>query len=128
VLAEGNEPAIEAFLPKLLGTTSQKRRPELVQRVRHGIASASPRGIAAALRGMAIRVDSGPMLAEIGFPTLIICGEEDKVTPLVESKRMQQAISGSRLVVIPSAGHLSNIENREAYDAALSAFLETLAA
>ncbi len=128
VQEEGTQPAVEAFLPKLLGKTSHARRPELVERVRHGIESASPRGISAALHGMAMRVDSRPMLGGIGVPTLLIVGAEDTVTPPSESEAMQSAIPGSQLAVIPSAGHLSNLENPEAYEAALLAFLDALPA
>ena len=37
---------------------------------------------------------------------------------------MQRAIAGSRLVIVPEAGHLANLENPEIYNRALLTFLQ----
>jgi pimeloyl-ACP methyl ester carboxylesterase len=126
VLKQGASAAAEAFLPKLLGDTSHRERPELVARVRETILATSPRGIADALAGLASRADSTPTLREIRVPTLIICGAEDTLTPPSESEAMQRAIPGSLLEMIPAAGHLANLENPEPYNAALRRFLTSL--
>ena len=69
------------------------------------------------------RPDSTPLLASIHCPTLIVVGEEDTVTPPPLSQGMHEAIAGSELVTIPRAGHLSNLEQPEAFNAALARFL-----
>jgi len=46
----------------------------------------------------------------ITVPTMIICGEEDKITPVPESKYIYNHISNSELVTIPKAGHLCFLE------------------
>jgi pimeloyl-ACP methyl ester carboxylesterase len=76
-----------------------------------------------ALAGLAARADSGPALKEIRVPTLVICGDEDTITPLAEAETLQRGIAGSRLVVIPRAGHLANLEQPEAVNQALREFL-----
>jgi 3-oxoadipate enol-lactonase len=126
VRREGVSPAAEAFVPLLLGATSQARRPELVEHVRELILGTSPRGVCDALAGLAARADSTPTLREIRVPTLVVCGEEDTLTPVAEAETMAEAIPGSRLEVIPEAGHLANLEDPEAFNAALRAFLSTL--
>jgi 3-oxoadipate enol-lactonase len=63
-------------------------------------------------------------LDRIHLPTLIIVGEDDPGTPLASAEAMQQRISGSRLVVLPSAAHLSSIEQSAPFNSALLAFLE----
>jgi len=63
-------------------------------------------------------------LPEIETPTLIVVGEEDLGTPVAAAEAMHARIRGSRLVVLPSAAHLSNVEQPEAFTAALTAFLE----
>jgi pimeloyl-ACP methyl ester carboxylesterase len=126
VLREGAGPVAEAFLPKLLGETTHRERPALVAQIRETILRTPPRGIADALAGLAARADSFPTLREIGVPTLLVCGAEDVLTPLADSEAMQRGIKGSRLEVIPRAGHLSNLENPEAYDRVLSEFLGSL--
>jgi pimeloyl-ACP methyl ester carboxylesterase len=126
VLREGAGVAADAFLPRLLGETTQKERPELVARIRERILAASPRGIADALAGLAARADSSPTLREIRVPTLVVCGAEDVITPVAESEAMHKAVPGSRLELIPKAGHLSNLEAPAAYNAALRSFLGAL--
>jgi len=62
-------------------------------------------------------------LPEIKTPTLIIVGEEDLGTPVAGAEAMRDRIAGSRLVVLPSAAHLSNVEQPEAFTDALVGFL-----
>ncbi len=62
-------------------------------------------------------------LSEIKLSTLIMVGEEDPGTPVAASEAMHARISGSELVVLPCARHLSNIEQSETFNAALMAFL-----
>ena len=95
-------------------------------RLRERILATSPQGIANALHGLAARPDSRDTLGSIGVPTLIVVGEEDVLTPPAESEAMASAIAGSRMEVIPRAGHLSNLENPGAYQAALTGFLAEL--
>jgi pimeloyl-ACP methyl ester carboxylesterase len=126
VLREGAGAAADAFLPRLLGETTHKERPELVAGIRERILAASPRGIADALAGLAARADSSPTLREIRVPTLVVCGAEDVLTPVAESEAMHKAVPGSRLELIPKAGHLSNLESPAAYNAVLRSFLDDL--
>ena len=62
-------------------------------------------------------------LAQIKLSTLIMVGEEDPGTPVAASEAMHARISDSKLVVLPSARHLSNIEQAEAFNTALMEFL-----
>ena len=123
VLREGASVAADAYLPKLVGETTHRMRPDLVARLREAILAVPPRGIASALQGLAARVDSQPTLTQIRVPTLVVCGVEDVLTPPAESEAMQRAIPGSRLELIPEAGHLANIENPESFNWALLPFL-----
>ena len=63
-------------------------------------------------------------LREIKLPTLIVVGKEDPGTPVAASEAMHARIKGARLVVLPSAAHLSNVEQPEAFSAELTAFLK----
>jgi 3-oxoadipate enol-lactonase len=62
-------------------------------------------------------------LAGITQPTLVLVGEHDHVTPLALSEELVAGIQGAQLVVIPAAGHISNLDNPTAFDAAIAAFL-----
>ncbi len=63
-------------------------------------------------------------LSDIKIPTLIMVGEDDPGTPVAASEAMHERIPGSRLVVLHSAAHLSNIEQAEAFNSALMGFLQ----
>ena len=97
VLAEGASAAAEAFLPKLVGETTHRERPDLVARVRADILAAAAGAIAAALHGLGARADSRPTLPTIRVPTLVLVGEEDVLTPPAEAETMAAAIPGARL-------------------------------
>jgi pimeloyl-ACP methyl ester carboxylesterase len=57
--------------------------------------------------------DSRGDLDKISTPSLIICGEEDKLTPPDESKKLHKKIKNSALKIIPQAGHMVMIEKYE---------------
>jgi 3-oxoadipate enol-lactonase len=63
-------------------------------------------------------------LSEIELPTLIMVGEDDPGTPVSASEAIHERISHSKLVILPSARHLSNVEQAEAFNAALLTFLK----
>jgi 3-oxoadipate enol-lactonase len=123
VRREGPAGIADAFLQKAVGDTTREERPEVVARVKEMILAASARGVLDALAGLAARADSGPTLREIEVPTLVVCGAEDALTPPADSEAIQRGIPGSRLEVIPKAGHLSSLEDPAAFNAALLAFL-----
>jgi 3-oxoadipate enol-lactonase len=65
-------------------------------------------------------------LHEIKIPTLIMVGEDDPGTPVSASEAIHERISNSKLVILSSARHLSNIEQKEAFNTALLTFLKNL--
>ena len=67
--------------------------------------------------------DIGGRLAEIGVPTLALCGELDRMTPLRYSQFLAEQIPGATLQVIPEAGHMVMLEQPQAVTAALETFL-----
>jgi 3-oxoadipate enol-lactonase len=121
-LAEEHGPGAIAdqMLPKLLSPNAPAA---LRAQVRGIIESNDRAGIAAAQRAMAARPDSTPLLATIDVPTLVIVGAEDALTPPNEAEAMFDAIPGCRWAKLPAAGHLSNMEAPEAFNAAVAEFL-----
>lgn len=68
-------------------------------------------------------VDYTDLLPQVRVPSLIICGREDKVTPLAESEKMHRLIPGSRLVILENAGHLTNLEQPAEFNRVVREFL-----
>ena|SRR5581483_289335 len=128
VTRRGVEPFVESMLPRLLGKSTHTNRPDIVDAARRLMRKSTPAGIAAAQRGMAERPDSGPDLATIDIPTLILVGEEDTLTPVADAEFLHAHIPHSRLRVIPRAGHYAPLENPDACLAAMREFLDGLPA
>jgi pimeloyl-ACP methyl ester carboxylesterase len=120
---EGVDAIAREMLPRLLGETTHRDRPDVVATVTHLITANRPGAVRAALQAIRDRPDSMPILSTFRGPTLILCGAEDVITPIADSEAMQRATSRSRLVVLPAAGHLSNLEAPEAFSRALEEFL-----
>ena len=126
VRREGAAPAVDAMLPRLLSSHAQSSNPDLFETVRGMLLAAPSGGITDALAGLAARADSTPTLREIRCPALVVVGEEDELTPVGSAETIHQGIAGSRLAIVPRAGHLSNMENPEAFNAAVSSFLTSI--
>ncbi len=116
----------EGFIKKVFHKDSLTEKKELVEQLRGVVFSNSEQIIIHGLVALAERSESCSTLSEITVPTLIICGREDIVTPLSESEFMNANIKGSILKVIDKAGHVSNLEQPEAFNTHLSEFLESL--
>ena len=123
---EGVHVIAQAMLPKMLTDDTRENRITLAEYVRSMMARQRANGVAAALRGMAARPDRTPMLGSINVPTLIVTSRQDTLIPLSESEIMARAIPGSQLVAIPDAAHLSNMENPDAFNAAVKEFIGKL--
>jgi len=124
-LAKGLDWVADNFTPKLLREETTRA---LSDEVKDLIRGGTPEGVAAAQRGMARRKDSLPTLPLITCPTLVMCGDEDRLTPPAESQRIASLVKGVRFLHIPAAGHLSNLENPSAFNAALTSFFASLPA
>jgi 3-oxoadipate enol-lactonase len=115
---------VDAMVPVLLGKTTLTERPNVSKSVRGMIADADPEGVARALLAMRDRPDSTQHLADIAVPVLAIAGDEDQITPVAGARQIADGVADGRLVVIPKAGHLSNLEDEQAFNGALLSFLQ----
>ncbi|MCS6869553.1 alpha/beta fold hydrolase [Thermus sp.] len=126
VLREGVGFLPEALLPTHLGRSTREGRPEVVEKAKGLILEASPEAVAASLLALAQRPDSTPLLPGIRRPALVLVGEEDTLTPPEEAKALARALPEARMLILPEAGHLANLENPKAFRTALLGFLAEL--
>lgn len=123
LLRDGGPAAVvDQMLPKLLGDTSRRERPAVEAEVRRIATANSPSAIAGAIHAMMGRPDSTDLLATMSCPALVVVGEEDTITPPADAEATQRLLPRSRLVVLPQAGHLSNLETPDAFASALADF------
>jgi len=126
VVERGTQPFFDSLLPKLLGETTRRARPDLVEGALHMMRKMSAEDVAGVQRGMAERPDSIPTLKTITVPTMVITGEEDVLTGVGEAQLMARHIVGSRLRVVDRAGHYSPWERPEDVGTLLRQFLDGL--
>jgi pimeloyl-ACP methyl ester carboxylesterase len=120
-LKEQSSQAAEAqMLPRLLPASAS---PALVAAVEQMIRSATPAGLAANLRGLALRPDATAILPTIRVPTLVISGSEDVISPPEEMRSWANQIPGSHFVTIANVGHLSPLESQGEFNQCLAEFL-----
>lgn len=127
VVEDGSAVLLEEVLPPLVGRTTAERRAMVYGRVRGLVQSAPPRAVAWAQRAMAARPDSFDTLRGLKVPALVLVGEEDGLTPRGDAEAMVEAVPDGRLAVIEKAGHLSAVEQPEAFNRALAGFIAELA-
>jgi pimeloyl-ACP methyl ester carboxylesterase len=120
---QGPSGVADQMLPKLLSERARTEQPDLVTAVRAMIEVNAAEGIDAAIGALMDRPDSTPDLARISCATMVLVGEGDEVTPRADAEAMHAAISRSTLIVVPAAGHLSNLEQPDAFSKALGDFL-----
>jgi pimeloyl-ACP methyl ester carboxylesterase len=120
---QGTGAIADLQIPRILSAYPLQHHPEAEMRVRQMIESATVQGIAAASRGMAQRADSTDLLAQISCPTLVIVGEHDALTPPALAEEYAAQIPNAQLAIITNAGHLSNLEQPEAFLQAVRGFL-----
>lgn len=123
---EGARAIADDMVPLALAPSTVENNPDVVQRMRRMAEANSPKGIAAAQRGMAARRDSKDLLAHVDFPVQIIVGSEDKLTSVAEAEKMRDRVRHARFHIIEGAGHLSNLERADEFNRVLIDFIQSL--
>jgi 3-oxoadipate enol-lactonase len=124
--AEGMKGIVESTLARWFTEPYRLKQKDVMDRIAQGIRATPVEGFAGCCDAIA-RVDVLDRLKEIRCPTLVIVGEQDHGTPPEAAKLIQANIASSELIVIPSAAHLSNVEQAEAFDRALLSFYDRVA-
>lgn len=69
------------------------------------------------------RPDQSETLRSVKVPTLVLCGEDDKLCPVSRHRLMHNLIPGSELVIMPEAGHLPTLEQPERTNEAITTWM-----
>ena len=121
--AKGMEPLVEPTLARWFTAPFRERRKDVVDRVATMIRTTPVAGYVGCCHAISA-LNLTDRLSAIKLPTVVIVGEDDPGTPVAASRLIAENIKGARLEIISSAAHLSNIEQPEAFNRALSSFLE----
>jgi 3-oxoadipate enol-lactonase len=129
--SQGREAAIELVEKQGVSALLEKQIPRLISAAAsdglhaevRALGEQPSRTVIAAIRALRDRPDRSAELASITVPTLVVVGTDDALSPPAEAMAMAAAIPRARVAQIPGAGHLSNLENPDAFAAALAGFL-----
>lgn len=123
---EGMEPLVEPTIGRWFTPPFRAARPEVVERVRGMIRGTAPAGYIGCCHAIAA-LDLAPRISAIKLPAIIIVGADDPGTSAAMARAIHEQISGSELVTIPRASHLSNIEQTEKFNQVVMTFLSRFA-
>jgi 3-oxoadipate enol-lactonase len=115
---------VESTLARWFTAPFRAAHPEVMERIGAAIRRTPVAGFAGCCHAIAA-IDLLERLPEIRCSALIMVGEHDHGTPPEMARQIHENLPGSQLVTIPSAAHLSNIEQPEIFNRALLDFLET---
>jgi 3-oxoadipate enol-lactonase len=120
---QGMEPLVEPTLQRWFTEPFYKANKPMMGRVGQMIRDTKPSGYIGCCKAIP-QINLTDRLGAIQCPVQIIVGEQDAGTPVAMSQAIHHAIPRSELVVIPSASHLSNLEQPAAFNKALADFLD----
>jgi 3-oxoadipate enol-lactonase len=121
--SQGMQPLVEPTLARWFTEPYRKAQPQVMRRIGDLIGSTPVAGYAGCCQAIP-KINLTSRLKEIGCPILVIVGEDDPGTPVAMSQEIHENVPGSKLVVLPRAAHLSNIEQSGGFNRALDEFLK----
>ena len=119
---------VDRVMPVMFGRTFLTDPARTLERRewRHRMGGNHRLGITRATTGVITRQGIESEIVRIQVPTLILVGDEDVAVPPVHSQHLHEHIAGSRLEIIPRAGHTSTVEEPTAVNGAITNFLSSL--
>ena len=121
-LAEGMAPLVETTVGRWFTEELRASEPDFLEDVREMVRTTPPVGYAGCARAVQ-NIDYMSRLSAVDKPVLLIAGAQDIATPPDGMRAMQDVISGAQYVELEPASHLSNLEQPQAFTAAVQEFL-----
>jgi 3-oxoadipate enol-lactonase len=120
---EGKMGAVrDAVVSRFLSAPFRARHPEVTCWIGDMLTATSPQGYIAACAAPR-DADLRAVVAGIQAPSYVVAGRLDEATPLAQAKELQALITGSGLLILDEAAHLSNVEQAAMFNASVVAFL-----
>jgi len=122
VRAGGMVAVRDTVVARFLSAAFRSRHPDITQAIGATLTRTDPVGYMAACAALR-DANLWTLVPTIRSPALVIAGALDETTPPAQAAALHAALAESELVILPNAAHLANIEQPEAFNAALLAFL-----
>ena len=124
---QGMEALVEGTLSRWFTEPYRQTHPQVMERIGNDIRSTPVAGFAGCCDAIS-KIDVLDRLQEIDCPALVIVGDQDHGTPPEMARQIHAKLRGSELLIIPSAAHLSNVEQPVVFNQAVTRFLGKQAA
>jgi 3-oxoadipate enol-lactonase len=121
--AKGMEPLVQPTLERWFTEPFRKANPGPVEAIGKLIRSTPVAGYVGCCQAIP-KINVTARLKEIKTPILVIVGEQDPGTPVAMAREIHENAPGSKLVVLPQAAHLANLEQPEGFARALAEFIK----
>jgi 3-oxoadipate enol-lactonase len=122
VSSQGMGAVLDAAIQRMLPAPFIAANPAIVAERKASLAKADPACFATACLALA-RLDLTGEMQKIGNPTLVMAGSEDATTPPALARQLAEGIRGARYLELRGCGHCPQIENPDAFVAAVEDFL-----
>ena len=119
---QGMEALVDSTLERWFTAPYRKAHPDVMARIGDDIRNTPVAGFAGCCEAIA-KIDVLDRLKEIDCPALVMVGDQDHGTPPEMARQIHANLRGSDLLIIPDAAHLSNVEQSEVFNRALTEFL-----
>ena len=101
---------LDDAIPPLFAQETLHAMPEMLENTREIASANTAKGLAAMLRGMALRDPADDIAPDLQMPVLVVAGYSDCLVPLAEAEAMARAFPSARLEVAKASGHLPMLE------------------
>jgi 3-oxoadipate enol-lactonase len=125
VRSQGIEAIADAVMARYFHEAFRAHKAATVARFRRRLVTTDAVGYVGCCHAVG-QVDTTARLGQIAVPALVIAGELDQGTPVAMAQALADGIPGASLTVLQDASHLSAVEQPDAFDAAVTAFIDTL--
>ena len=122
--AKGMEPLAQPTLERWFTEPFRKANPAVVDGIRKLIVATPVAGYVGCSHAIP-KIDLTARIKDIKCPILVIVGEQDPGTPVAMAREIHDNAPGSKLVVLPQAAHLANLEQPAGFTRALQDFLSS---
>lgn len=122
----GLRPFVPAVAPIMFGETTLREKRQIIDEWVPNFLSIDLPSILRGLEAVVTRDSLVKDLGKIKMPTLVMVGNEDRAQPVFRSQEIAEGIAGSRLEIIPRAGHLSALEQPERVTEVMLDFFDSL--
>jgi 3-oxoadipate enol-lactonase len=119
---KGMEPLVQPTLERWFTAPFRSSNKDEVEKVASQIRKTPVAGYVGCCHAIP-KINLTDRLKELKVRALVICGDQDPGTPPAMAREIAHSLPGAKLVLIPQAAHLANIEQPDAFNRALAEFL-----